>query len=166
MTCPGCTGNTHRIGQGRQGASASCAKARRPTTRKATLTDPLKTAERIDYDAVMRANLAQVFAEPDAKKRLTAIQALYAEDAALIEPHASARGHVEINEAVSTLLAGLPPDFVFQAAGPAVGHHGVGRLLWRSGPLDGPPAVTGMDVAHVQGGVIRCLYVFLDPRGA
>lgn len=64
------------------------------------------------------------------------------------------------------LLASLPPDFVFSAAGPVVGHHGVGRLNWRSGRPDSPAAVTGTDVAHVahiEGGRISSLYVFLNP---
>lgn len=64
------------------------------------------------------------------------------------------------------LLAGLPPNFVFREASPAVGHHGVGRLQWRSGPADGPVAVTGTDIAHFKGGLIHSLYVFLDPIGA
>jgi len=52
---------------------------------------------------------------------------------------------------------------VFTALGPAVGHHGVGRLRWQSGPPDGPAAVTGTDVARIEGGWIHTLHVFLDP---
>jgi ketosteroid isomerase-like protein len=124
------------------------------------MSNPLETA---DYDALMRANLARVFGERDATRRIEAIRELYAEDAVLHEPQASATGHAAISEAVSTLLASLPPDFVFTAAGPAVGHHGLGRLNWRAGPPGGPVAVTGTDVARVEGGHIRSLHVFLDP---
>jgi len=120
-------------------------------------------SETTDYDALMRANLARVFGERDATRRIEAIRELYAEDAVLHEPQASATGHAAISEAVSTLLASLPPDFVFTAAGPAVGHHGLGRLNWRAGPPGGPVAVTGTDVARVEGGHIRSLHVFLDP---
>ena len=120
----------------------------------------------IDYDGLMQSNLARVFGERDAARRIEAIRELYAKDAVLYEPHASASGRDAISEAVAALLASLPPDFVFSAAGPAVGHHGVGRLRWRSGPPDGPIAVTGTDVALFEGGVIRSLYVFLDPIGA
>jgi len=38
-----------------------------------------------------------------------------------------------------------------------------GRLFWRAGPPDGPAAVTGVDVAHIEGGRIKLLYVFVDP---
>lgn len=125
-----------------------------------------KSTAPVDYDGLMQANLARVFGERDAGRRIEAIRELYAEDAVLHEPDALATGHAEISEAVTALLASLPPDFVFRAAGPAVGHHGVGRLQWRSGPPDGPVVVTGTDVAIFEGSLIRSLYVFLDPTGA
>ncbi len=128
--------------------------------------DQLKTEAPIDYNGLMQANLARVFGERDAGRRIAAIRELYAEDAVLHEPHASVNGHAAIFEAVTALLASLPPDFVFRAAGPAVGHNGAGRLQWRSGPPDGPVAVTGTDVAFFEGDLIRSLYVFLDPPGA
>jgi len=111
----------------------------------------------------MEANLARVFGERDAGRRIQAIRELYAEDAVLHEPDASAKGHAAISEAVTALLANLPPTFVFRAVGPAVGHHGVGRLRWQSGPPNGPVAVTGTDVARFEGGRIQTLHVFLDP---
>ena len=73
-------------------------------------------------------------------------------------------GHPDsICDAVSALLASLPANFTFIPAAPAVGHHGVGRLNWRSGPPGAPPAVTGTDVARFEGGHIQSLHVFLDP---
>lgn len=120
----------------------------------------------IDYDRLMQANLARVFGERDASRRTKAIAELYADDAILYEPDASATGHAAISQAVKALLSSLPPNFVFTAIGPAVGHHGLGRLRWQSGPPNGPVAVTGTDVAHFEEGRIRSLYVFLDPTGA
>jgi hypothetical protein len=128
--------------------------------------DQTKSKAPIDYDGLMQANLARVFGERDAGRRIRAIREIYAEDAVLHEPHASANGPAAICEAVTALLAGLRPDFVFRATGPAVGHHGVGRLQWRGGPGNGPVVITGTDVAHFEGGVIRSLHVFLDPTGA
>jgi hypothetical protein len=57
----------------------------------------------------------------------------------------------------------LPPTFVFTAVGHAAGHNSAGRLFWRAGPPDGPAAITGVDVAHIEGGRIKLLYVFVDP---
>lgn len=120
----------------------------------------------IDYERLMQVNLARVFGERDASRRMKAIAELYAAHATLHEPDASAKGHAAINKAVETLLLSLPPSFVFTATGPAVGHHGVGRLRWQSGPPNGPVAVTGTDVAWIEGGRIETLHVFLDPADA
>lgn len=120
----------------------------------------------IDYDGLMQKNLVRVFNERDAGRRLEAIRGLYAEDAVLNEPHASAKGHAAISDAVSALLASLPAGFVFTAVGPAIGHHGIGHLHWRSGPPGGPVAVSGMDIAHFEGSRIHSLTVFLEPTGA
>jgi hypothetical protein len=117
----------------------------------------------IDYDRLMQANAARVFSERDPVRRLNAIGELYMSDAVLTEPERVAKGHAAISDAVTELLSKLPPTFAFTAIGPAVGHHGVGRLLWKAGPPDGPWAVTGMDIAHFRDGRIQALYVFLDP---
>ena len=92
----------------------------------------------IDYNRLMQANLARVFNERDAGRRIVAIREIYAEDAVLYEPDAAAKGHAAISEAVTELLSHLPPNFVFSAAGQAIGHHSIGRLKWSSGPPDGP----------------------------
>ena len=117
-------------------------------------------------EPLLHENLVQVFGERNRERRQAAIAEIYAPDAVLYEPDASATGYEAINEAVETLLANLPPEFVFTAKGPAVGHHGIARLRWAAGPAKGPVAVTGTDVAHVIGGRIHSLYVLLDPAGA
>lgn len=117
---------------------------------------------RIDFDAIMQANLARVFGEHDPARRINAIRQLYDEDAELHEPQRSVRGHEAISQAVTELLTQLPTDFVFSAIRPGVGHNGIGRLQWTAGPPGGLAALTGTDVARIEGGVIRSLHVFLD----
>ncbi len=124
------------------------------------------STQSIDFDNVLQANLTRVFGERDAARRMDALAELYADDATLYEPDRSFTGHAAINQAVEALLAHLPPDFVFRAIGPAVGHHSVARLRWQAGPPSGPAPVTGTDVARVEGGRIQTLHVFLDPPGA
>jgi hypothetical protein len=119
--------------------------------------------EVVDYNRLMQANLTRVFNERDAGRRMVAIRELYAEDAVLYEPDVVAKGHSAISDAVTALLGHMPANFVFTAAGPAIGHHNIGRLRWRSGPADGPVAVSGMDVAHFEKGRIHSIYVFLEP---
>lgn len=115
------------------------------------------------YDALMQANLVRVFSERDATRRSAAISDLYAADAVLYEPGHAAKGQAAIDQAVAALLTMLPPAFVFAADGPAVGHHGLGRLRWRGGPPGAAPVVTGTDVARIEHGRIQSLHVFLDP---
>jgi hypothetical protein len=122
-----------------------------------------ETMESIDYDGLMQANAVRVFSERDPARRLDAIRELYTADAILTEPEGVSKGEAAISDAVAALLSKLPPAFAFTSIGAAIGHHGVGRLLWRAGPPNGPPAVTGMDVAHFKDGRIQALYVFLDP---
>lgn len=119
----------------------------------------------LDYDGLMQANLVRVFGERDAARRLRAIAELYTPEATLYEPDGATKGHAAINEAVEALLSHLPATFAFSANGPGVGHHNMGRLRWRSGPPNGPVAVTGTDVAHFEDGRIDSLYVFLDAIG-
>lgn len=119
-----------------------------------------------DYDELMRRNLAHVFSERDAARRLRVIHELYAENAILCEPDAAVTGHAAISEAVTTLLASLPPSFTFEAIGTAAGHHGLGKLHWQAGFPNGPVAVTGMDVVQIQDGLIKTIHVFLDSKAA
>jgi ketosteroid isomerase-like protein len=62
-------------------------------------------SEAIDYNRLMQANLMRVFNERDAGRRIVAIRELYADDAVLYEPEASAKGHAAISDAVTALLA-------------------------------------------------------------
>lgn len=116
----------------------------------------------MDYAKIMHANLERVFGEQDPARRIEAIREIYAEDAVLHEPEQSVRGHGAISDAVTELLAHLPPDFTFTPIRPALGHHGVGRLQWRAGAPDGQAVVTGTDVAHIERGLIQSLHIFLD----
>lgn len=116
-----------------------------------------------NFDALMQSHLARVFNERDGGRRLDALKELYTDDATLFEPHAAVTGYEAISGAVDALLANLPSDFVFTASGIAIGHNGIARLHWRAGPPNGPVAVTGTDVAHVENGRIKALYVFVDP---
>lgn len=124
------------------------------------------TGDPIDFDALLQAHLAGVFNERDPARRRAALKQLYTEDATLFEPGTAVTGHDAISAAVDALQASLPREFVFTALGPAVGHHGVARLRWSAGPPGGPAAVTGTDVAHIENGRIKSLYVLLDPAPA
>ncbi len=116
-----------------------------------------------DFDRILRANITRVFGERVREQRQKAIAELYDPDAVVYEPHGAARGHDAIDQTVQTLLDSLPPDFVFTPQGVALGHHGLGRLRWSSGPAGGAVAVTGTDIAQIAQGRIHTLHVLLDP---
>jgi SnoaL-like domain len=128
-----------------------------------TQEDSIGIVGAFDLDALMQANIVRVFNERNSSLRLAALGELYAEDATLYDPETVASGREGISKAVDSLILSLPPDFVFSANGHAVGHNGVGRLFWRAGPPNGPAAVTGTDVAYIENGRIKLLYVFVDP---
>ncbi|MGD0678802.1 MAG: nuclear transport factor 2 family protein [Polyangiaceae bacterium] len=130
---------------------------------KKTATETTKPAQVVDLDAFMRANMNRVFNERNVDHRLAALGELYSNDAIFYDPEALVTGRQAISKAVDSLLAHFPPDFVFTAAGPAVGHNGAARFFWRLGPPSGPAAVTGTDVAFIEHGRIKRLYVFVDP---
>jgi hypothetical protein len=117
----------------------------------------------IDIDTLLQANIVRVFNERNPDRRRVALGELYTEDAILYDPETVATGREAISGVVDNLLLSLPPDFVFTATGHAVGHNGAARLFWRAGPPDGPVAVTGTDVVHIENGRIKLLYVFVDP---
>jgi hypothetical protein len=117
-----------------------------------------------EFDALMQANVVRVFNERNPDRRLAALDELYAENATLCDPETAATGRKAISEAIDSLHRMLPPAFTFTSAGHAVGHNGAARLCWRAGPPDGPVAVTGIDVAFIENGRIKLLYVFVDPH--
>jgi SnoaL-like domain len=116
-----------------------------------------------DLDALMQANIVRVFNERNPDRRLVALGELYTENSTLCDPETVATGREAISGAIESLHRMLPPNFVFTATGHAVGHNGAARLFWRAGPPDRPAAITGTDVAHIENGRIKLLYVFVDP---
>lgn len=119
----------------------------------------------MDYEKHMHINLEQVFSQRDPALRLKAIRELYSGTADLYEPHASAKGHNAINDAVTELLSHIPVEFTFVAVRPALALNHIARLQWRLSKPDGTVAATGTDVAHFEDGKIRALYVFVDQEG-
>jgi hypothetical protein len=109
-----------------------------------------------DYDGLMRANLVRVFSEHDRAARDAALAELYTDDAVLYDPEGEFVGREAISDSIDALLGRIGPEARFEATGDAVGHHGMGRLVWKSGPI------TGTDVVTVRDDRIATLHVFLD----
>ena len=111
---------------------------------------------------LMEDNLKQVWSEPDAARRIIAIESIYAKEAALYHVNDISDGQEAINYSVSRTLNEIPEEFIFTKLKPVVINNNIGRLIWGVGPKDMPPVTTGMDVAIFENGKIKSLYVFLD----
>lgn len=111
-------------------------------------------------------DLDQAMNERDPAKRRAAMESIYPADAAFFEVDEVATGYDAVNAIIQSVLEKIPADFVFQATGPVMENHGVGRLSWGVGPVGGPDVVTGTDMALFRDGRIQSLYVFLDQSGA
>src|SRR5712671_1742558 len=119
---------------------------------KSTKASP-KADMAMDYDGLLRANAKRVFSETSVERRLTALKELWAEDGVLVENEHAATGREAVSGSVGMLLKMLPPGTTFEAEGPAVGHHGLGRLRWRAVDSSGKPLASGDGL--VLGGVAR-----------
>ncbi|AMA55330.1 nuclear transport factor 2 family protein [Bradyrhizobium sp. CCGE-LA001] len=122
------------------------------------------TTDNIDFDHLLRSNLERVFNERDDDKRRAAVAELFVEAPIMYEPTNIVRGQSGISRVAGELLKQFGPAFRFVPDGIAVGHHGLGRLAWHGGPEHGRVAVTGADVALVEGGRISRLWVLLNPK--
>ncbi|GAA1942715.1 nuclear transport factor 2 family protein [Kitasatospora viridis] len=113
---------------------------------------------------LMRANLLDVFNEPDPGRLAAAVATTYAQDVVWYEPDRVVRGREAL------LLRALElreqsPDWTFRPDGPVSVNHDLGHLGFRYGPAGGNPVVRGMDIAHCRDGVIVELYTFVTEGG-
>ena len=116
-----------------------------------------------DYDALLKANLEQVFNQRDDARRDAAIAALYTDQPVMYEPAGPVQGRDAISRVAGQLLAQFGPRFRFQPEGDGVGHHGMGTLRWTGGEPGQPPVVQGFDTTEVVDGRIARLWVLISP---
>lgn len=115
-----------------------------------------------DLAHLMEENLAQVWSERDAARRMKAIQNIYTEDSGLYHVGHQTNGHEAINKSVSSTIGNMPLEFVFTKLKSVVINNNIGKLIWGVGIEGQPPVGTGMDIAVFENGKIKSLYVFLD----
>jgi hypothetical protein len=108
----------------------------------------------------MQANLLEVFNERDEASRRAAIARTYTPDVVFSDPEEVVIGHEALNSKAERLLDEAP-GFVFRPIGPILTSHDLGYLAWGFGPDGGDPVVRGLDIALVDGGLIKTLYTLL-----
>ncbi|MGW0176276.1 nuclear transport factor 2 family protein [Rhodococcus sp. NPDC003322] len=108
---------------------------------------------------LMRTNLLEVFNEPDSVRRTAVIADSYAEAVVWHEPDRIVRGREAFERRADELRA-EHPDWVFRPLGVPSELDDIGHLGFQYGPVDNP-AVTGMDIARTEEGVIVELYTIV-----
>ena len=117
---------------------------------------------------LLQDSLLLIWNDRDASKRLAAMQRVYDPSIQFYEHNAGEAivGHQAINELISRLQAEWPADFLFTLSQPAQANHQVQHAAWALGKPGAPPAATGVDIALVENGLIKALYLLLDASAA
>ena len=110
---------------------------------------------------LMQQHLMTVFGEKNTASSRAAIEKLYSEDCVCTDYKAEVVGRVALDEKIEALHARYP-GYVFAPTGEEDAHHNVVRMHWRFGPPAASEAITGLDIAFFENGLIWRLYVFLD----
>jgi hypothetical protein len=113
---------------------------------------------------LLEDSLLKVWSERNDAHRLEVMEQIYAADIVFYENDEgeAIKGHQAINALIKTLQAQWPPEFVFMLTKPAVTNHGVSHVAWTLGAADTTPAISGMDIALIENGLIKELYLYLD----
>ncbi|MBF9143903.1 nuclear transport factor 2-like protein [Hymenobacter properus] len=113
---------------------------------------------------LLEDSLLVIWNDRDANRRLAAMSSVYASDIAFFEGHGAEpiTGHQAINELITKLQAEWPVEFQFKLTKPAQANKAVQLITWQLGADGALPVATGADVAIVENGLIKGLYLFLD----
>ncbi|GAB3927317.1 nuclear transport factor 2 family protein [Larkinella terrae] len=113
---------------------------------------------------LLEDSLLKVWSERDDQQRMEMMKRIYAADIVFYETDngPAIKGHEEIDSLIKKLQSQWPPEFVFTLTKPAVINHGVSCVTWTLGVAHAAPAATGMDIAIIENGVIKELYLYLD----
>ena len=89
------------------------------------------------------------YAEPDAARRTSVVERIWAAGGRLIDPPLAAAGHAQIVQQAQQLLAQFPGHRFVRSSG-IDSHHGVARYSWQRVAPSGSVALDGIDIAHVD----------------
>jgi hypothetical protein len=111
---------------------------------------------------LLERSFTEIWNERDSTRRLAAIERLYAPDFRFFESDAVFEGRAATQARIEELQGQWPAGSFFQFDGAARVNHNLVQLSWNLGPA-GHPLIFGMDVAVVEQGMIKSLYLFLAP---
>ncbi|GAB3964133.1 hypothetical protein GCM10028806_01240 [Spirosoma terrae] len=113
---------------------------------------------------LLEDSLLQVWSERDPSKRLKEMKRIYADDIIFYESDSGPafEGHQAIDSLIGKLQEQWAPEFVFTLTKPVVINHGVSHAAWTLGNPSANPVASGMDIAIIENGLIKALYLYLD----
>lgn len=92
--------------------------------------------------------------------RAAELAELFTGDVFYCDPLVTTRGRTELAAYIGNTMRQFD-GMAFRADG-VDGHHDQVRFTWSLGPAAGDPAVTGLDVAILDGGRFRAIHGFFD----
>ena len=113
---------------------------------------------------LLQDSLLTVWSERDDVQRLKEMERIYAADIVFYETDngPAIKGHQEIDSLIKKLQDQWPSEFVFTLTKPVVTNHGLSHVAWTLGAANATPAASGMDIAIIENGLIKELYLYLD----
>ncbi len=113
---------------------------------------------------LLEDSLLKVWSERNDAHRLEVMEQIYTADIIFYETDEGEpiKGHQAIDVLIKSLQAQWPAEFVFKLSKPVVINHGVSHVAWTLGAADATPAASGMDIAIIENGFIKELYLYLD----
>jgi hypothetical protein len=89
------------------------------------------------------------YADPDATRRATVVQRIWAAGGQLIDPPLAASGHAGILRQAEQLLAQFPGHRFVRSSG-IDSHHGMARYAWQLIDPAGAAVLEGVDIAQID----------------
>ena len=113
---------------------------------------------------LLEDSLLKVWSERDDEQRMNVMKQIYAIDIVFYETDngPAITGHQAIDSLIKNLQNQWPPEFVFTLTKPVVINHSVSHVAWTLGAASATPAASGMDIAIIENGLIKELYLYLD----
>jgi hypothetical protein len=110
----------------------------------------------------------EAYGEGDSARRGTLIEQVFTADGQLVDPPLDAAGHDAIS-AMAAAVQGQFPGHRFRRSTAVDAHHNFARYGWELVAADGTIAVSGVDVAEVEGARLQRVVGFfgeLPPKQA
>ncbi|NMH26644.1 nuclear transport factor 2-like protein [Flavobacterium silvaticum] len=113
---------------------------------------------------LLEDSLFKIWNNRNATERLSEMARIYAADIHFYESDDSEPfiGFEAINNLISNLQSQWAPEFAFQTENPVQVNHDMEAASWHLGIPGQNPVAGGMDVALVENGKIKKLYLYLN----